>query len=228
LPAVGQKDLLSLKKITMFNDRKDAGKEMGKVLAKYKDQDVLVLGLPRGGVEPAYYVARALNADLDVIIVRKLGYPGNPEAAFGAIAEDGSTYLSAEGKRIISERQREQVISREREEIKRRVETLRKGRSLGSLKGRTVILVDDGIATGATMFAAIEMCKKQQAEKIVVAAPVSSPGMAERLEQEVDEAVILETPEGYWAVSQGYVNFYNVSTEEAKRYLEKRKAEMAQ
>jgi len=210
----------------MFTDRKDAGKALGKALKKHKENDVLVLGIPRGGVEPAYYVARALDAELGVVVVRKLGHPQNPEAAFGAIAEDGSTFYHEEAKGYVSEDQIEKIKSEEQEEIKRRVQELRGGDSLPSMENKTVILVDDGIATGATMFACIEMCKNQGAAKIVAAVPVGPASIKEKLESRVDEALILETPAGFRAVSQGYRNFYNVDMDEAKHFLEKGKEEL--
>jgi predicted phosphoribosyltransferase len=211
----------------MFTDREDAGKAMGEALEKYKGEDVLVLGIPRGGIEPAYYVARALEAELGAVVVRKLGHPQNPEAAFGAIAEDGSTFYHEEAKNYVSREQIDRIKSGEQEEIERRVEELRGGDSLPPMEGRTVILVDDGIATGATMFACIEMCKNQGAAKIVVVVPVGPSEMKQKLKSKVDEAMILETPAGFRAVSQGYRNFYNVTMDEAKHFLEKGKEELA-
>lgn len=211
----------------MFTDREDAGKAMGEALKKYKGTDALVLGIPRGGIEPAYYVARALDAELGAVVVRKLGHPRNPEAAFGAIAEDGSTFYHEEAREYVSQDQIDRIKSGEQEEIERRVEELRGGASLPSMKNRTVILVDDGIATGATMFACIEMCKNQGAAKIVVVVPVGPSEMKQKLESKVDEAMILETPAGFRAVSQGYRNFYNVTMDEAKHFLKKGKEELA-
>lgn len=154
----------------MFTDRKDAALELAKALGKYKDKNAVVLGIPRGGAETAYYVALHLHAELSLLVSRKLGHPANPEYAFGAIAEDGSIYLSPYARQELSEETINTVVEEQKKEIERRIKILRKGKPLPELKGRTVILVDDGIATGATIFAAIEMCKKRNAGKIIIAA----------------------------------------------------------
>jgi predicted phosphoribosyltransferase len=172
-------------------------------------------------VETAYYVAEHLNADLSLVIVRKLGYPFNPEAAFGAVAEDDSVYLFEEAKRLLTEEEIYETLSREREEIQRRIQKLRRGKPLPDMKGRTVIIVDDGIATGATVFVVIELCKKQSAGKVVVAAPVSGNDIKIALRRVAHDVVILETPPFYSAVSQGYNNFWNLTDEEALNFMDK-------
>lgn len=204
----------------MFVDRKDAGIQLGEVVSrKFKDQKCLVLGIPRGGAETAYYVAKALGCEMDLIVSRKLGYPFNPEAAFGAMAEDGSLYLSKYARRELTESQIQDVINSQRQEIKSRIARLRDGRPLPELKGRTIILVDDGIATGATVFASIEMCRKKGALTIVVAAPVSGPDTVEALQKQADEVYVLEQPQDYHAVSQAYEEFHNLTDEKAKEFL---------
>ncbi len=205
----------------MFENRQHAGEELGKALQRYKNQQALVLGIPRGGVETAYYVAKKLNAELGIIIARKLGYPGNPEAAFGAVAEDGSLYLSEMARKYVTEAEMQQVIDAQRMEITRRIATLRSGKGPPDMKGRLVILVDDGIATGATLFASISMCRHQGADKLVVAAPVADRSMEHDLKRLVDDVVILLTPEGFEAVSQGYREFRNLTDEEALAFLTK-------
>lgn len=205
----------------MFADRKDAAIQLAHALEKYKGINALVLGIPRGGAETAYYVAMHLDAELSMLISRKLGHPDNPEYAFGAIAEDGSTYLSPYATRDLSEETIHSVEEAQKKEIERRIKTLRKGKALPELKGRTVILVDDGIATGATVFAAIEMCKKQSAGKIVVAAPVSAQDTKDRLAQKADEVVVLDVPEYYHAVSQVYESFYQLSDSDAMGFMER-------
>ncbi|HSN09517.1 MAG TPA: phosphoribosyltransferase family protein, partial [Hanamia sp.] len=149
----------------MFTDRKDAALKLAKALEKYKNKNAVVLGIPRGGAETAYYVALHLNAEFSLLVSRKLGHPANPEYAFGAIAEDGSIYLNPSSSGQLSDETIQEVVDEQKKEITRRITILRKGKPLPELKGRTVILVDDGIATGATIFAAIEMCKKRKAGK---------------------------------------------------------------
>ncbi len=211
-----------------FRDRRDAGEQLAVALEKYKNQNPLVIGIPRGGVETAYYVAKYLNAELTLIVTRKLGYPIDPEFAFGALAEDGSLYLSKMAPVNLSEEARNEVIDKQKLEIQRRIQKLRGGKPLPAIKGRTVIIVDDGIATGATLFATIMLCQNQKAGKIVVAAPISGYEMLETLEEKVDDVVILETPFDYHAVSQGYDHFYNLTDEEALEFLEKWQQEFSQ
>lgn len=203
----------------MFRDRKDAGTQLGYSLEHLRTEHPFVLGIARGGVEVGYYVAMILDCQFNVLIVRKLGYPTRPEAAFGALAEDGSLYMAPGAKRMISRNQIEAVIKQEADEIERRVQTYRKGHHLQSLAGRTVILVDDGIATGATLFAAIEMCRNHQVRKLIVAAPVSSSDTEDQLQTMADEVVILETPRNYRAVSTAYINFNNLTDDDVLQFL---------
>lgn len=211
----------------MFKDRKDAALQLAEALEKYKDKNAVVLGIPRGGAETAFYVALHLHAEFSLLVSRKLGHPGNPEYAFGAIAEDGSVYLSPTARLELSEETITAVEEEQEKEIERRIKILRKGKPLPELKGRTVILVDDGIATGATIFAAIELCKKRDAGRIVVAAPVSGFDMEEKLLKKVDDVVILEKPDGFYAVSQVYEMFYNLSDDDALEFMERWEKEKA-
>ena len=211
-----------------FRDRKDAGEQLAAALEKYKNQNPLVIGIPRGGVETAYYVAKYLNAELTLIVTRKLGYPEDPEFAFGALAEDGSMYLSKMATVNLSEEARNEVIEKQKVEILRRIQKLRGGKPLPEIKGRTVIIVDDGIATGATLFATVMLCQNKKAGKIVVAAPVSGYEMLETLAEKVDDVVILENPYDYHAVSQVYDHFYTLTDEEALEFLEKWQKEFSQ
>jgi putative phosphoribosyl transferase len=212
----------------MFADRKDAALQLGKALEQYKNTNALVLGIPRGGAETAFYVAIHLGTELSMLISRKLGHPENPEYAFGAIAEDGSIYLSPHAKAELSESTINSVVAEQKLEIQRRIKMLRKGKPLPDITGRTVILVDDGIATGATIFAAIELCKKQKAGKIVIAAPVSSPDVEKRFFNKADEIVILEKPEYYHAVSQVYESFHQLSDEDTVGFMERWEKEKGQ
>lgn len=209
-----------LKAITMFTDRQDAALQLATALGKYRGSNPVVLGIPRGGAETAYYVALGLEGEFSLLVSRKLGHPGNPEYAFGAIAEDGTVYLRPNAVAELTGEVIQQVSDAQKKEIERRVQSLRKGKPLPGLKGKTVILVDDGIATGATLLAAIEMCKKQQPSKLVVAAPVSGAEMEAKLKQLVDEVVILEVPDHYYAVSQAYENFYNLSDAEVLNFMD--------
>lgn len=202
----------------MFKDRKDAGEKLAQALNKFKNQGAVVIGIPRGGVEVAYHVALALQAELSMIITRKLGHPENPELAIGAIAEDGSMYLSDLASSV-SQDDLYKVLTREREEIRRRIQELRDGKALPKLEGRIVILVDDGIATGATIYATIKLCRQQKAAKVVVAAPVSSQQSKSRLAKLAEEVYILDTPDMYWAVSQVYQHFENMEDAEVKAVM---------
>lgn len=209
----------------MFEDRKDAGVQLGKALINYKPENPLVIGIPRGGIETAYYVAKALEAAMVPVISRKLGYPYNPEFAMGAIAEDGSVYLSDLAKNTVDEEDLNEVIAREKEEIKRRIILLRKGKPLPSFKERTLLVVDDGIATGATLFATLKLCENQHPKKLIVAAPISGDEAIRKLENLVDEVVILEHPRDFRAVSQGYHHFSNLTDEQTLALINKHEME---
>jgi len=203
----------------MFANREDAGNKLGKTLKKFKPEKPLILGIPRGGIEVGYYAALQLNSDFDAIIVRKLGYPQQPEAAFGALAEDGSLYLDPWSDKYLNKEIIENVITKEKREIERRIKKYRGGKDLPSLNDRVVILVDDGIATGATVFAAIAMCRKQAPRQLVVAAPVSGVSRLSKLEEEVDEVIIPQKKEQFYAVSQEYREFSNLSDQEVMHFM---------
>lgn len=205
----------------MFEDRKDAGEKLAKALVKYKDEDVLILSIPRGGVEVGYQVAKYLNADFSLIVTRKLPFPDNPESGFGAVAEDGSTFVYKSYTYYLSEETINKIIREQKQEIERRIDVLRKGRPLPEVQNKTVILIDDGIAMGSTMSASIKLCKNRKAKKIVVAAPVSGEEMADKLGKMVDEVVILEKPRFFQAVAQVYRNWYDVPDREVIEILEK-------
>jgi putative phosphoribosyl transferase len=198
----------------MFKDRRDAGIKLAHALAKYENGAVLILAIPRGGVEVAYQVAEFLGADLSLLISRKLPYPDNPEAGFGAVAEDGSTFIFDEAARRLPRRTVEKIVAAQIVEIRRRIEVLRKGRPLPEMAARTVILVDDGLAMGSTMRAAVALCKKAKAGKIIVAVPVAGAEVAGELAKLADELVVLETPAYFYAVAQVYENWYDVPDEE--------------
>ena len=207
----------------MFKDRKEAGKKLAKCLEKYREKNVQILAIPRGGVEVGYQVAKYLNAEFSIIISRKLPYPYNPEAGFGAIAEDGSFFIFQDAKIYFTEEEIESIIREQIEEIKRRIQILRKGKHLLEIEGRIVVLIDDGIAMGSTMKAAIKLCKNRKAEKIIVAVPVTGKEVAREIEREVDELIVIETPEYFHAVAQVYKNWYDVSDKEVLEIIEGRK-----
>ncbi len=204
----------------MFDDRTDAGKRLAGALEHYKDRDVLVLAIPRGGVEVGFRVAEELNADFSIIISRKLPFPDNPESGFGAVTEDGSMYLYPAAESWVGRENIERIVARQKEEIERRIAVLRKGRPLPSIADRTVILVDDGIAMGSTMRASIKLCKNRNAGRIVVAAPVAGERVVQDIKQLVDEIVILEVPPFFRAVAQVYRNWYDVTDEEVLAIME--------
>lgn len=209
----------------MFRDRTDAGEKLAQALEGYRGQDVLVLGIPRGGVELAYRVARHLDADLSLIVTRKLPYPQNPEAGFGAVAEDGSTFLYEDAARWVPDMVVREIVEEQKQEVQRRIETLRGGGPLPEIAGRTVILVDDGIAMGSTMRASIKLCRKQEAGSVVVAVPVASPRVVDDFRRLADDLVVLETPPFFRAVAEVYQHWYDVSDEEVQEIMEKWRVE---
>jgi putative phosphoribosyl transferase len=205
----------------MFEDRTDAGRKLALALERYKAQNVLVLAIPRGGVEVGYQIAKHLNADFSILVSRKLPYPYNPEAGFGAITEDGSIFIFPHAADNIPKQKIEQIIREQEAELNRRIQTLRAGKALPKIKDKTVILTDDGIAMGSTMRASIMLCKNKEAKKIIVASPVAGPDTAKEIAALVDETVILETPRFFQAVAQVYANWYDVPDHEVIRILQK-------
>jgi len=204
-----------------FRDRAEAGRYLAAQLKKYAGQnDVVVLALPRGGVPVAYEVARALGAPLDVFLVRKLGVPGHEEYAMGAIAEGGAMVLSEDviEQLAIPQRAVEAVVQKERAELERRARLYRRGPP-PELRGRTVILVDDGLATGSSMRAAVAALRSLDPARIVVAVPVAARDTCEALRDEADEVVCARTPEPFRAVGLWYEDFEQTSDEEVGELL---------
>lgn len=200
----------------IFVDRVDGGRRLAERLMRLRDEDVVVVGLPRGGVPVAAEVATALNAPLDVILVRKLGVPSQPELAMGAIGESGVRVLNAEIVQLVGVTSGEiaRVEARERKELERRVERFRSGRELVSLKGRVVVIVDDGIATGSTARAACQVARAHGASYIVLAVPVAPPGWEQDLAGVADEYVCVATPGGFSSVGQFYSDFGQVTDDD--------------
>jgi putative phosphoribosyl transferase len=214
--------LLRNEQPTPLRDRRDGGRRLARKLARYRGRkNTVVLGLPRGGVVTAAEVAAGLELPLDVVIARKIGAPGNPELAVGAVAEDGDPYLKDEGLALTgaSGAYITDEVARQRAEILRRRAWFRGGRPLSLPEHATVILVDDGIATGSTVVAAIRALRQLGAERIVLAAPVAPPDTVEALRALADEVVVLATPAMFWAVGEFYEDFAAVSDEEVERLL---------
>jgi len=198
----------------VFKDRKHAGELLAAFLTRgYKQLDPLILGIPRGGVEVAWQVAKKLHAPFAMVIAKKLGFPGRSEFAFGAIAEDHSVYISDQGKDVLEKAVIDQVIAEQSREIDRRVKAYRQGKPLPEMTGRTVIVVDDGIATGATLVPVIRLCRKKKAVRIIIGAPVSGTSFDPHL-QEADKIEVLIQPPDFYAVGQVYQEFGDFSDQE--------------
>ena len=208
----------------MFTDRKDAGLQLAEKLKHYKDRGgVIVLALPRGGAVTGFEIARALGSSLDVLIVRKMGFPGQPELAIGALSETGAIALNEDviSHGGVSKKYLENAIAVQKEEIARRIRLYRGGKRLEMLEDKTIILADDGVATGATMKAAIITLREEKIERLVVAVPVSPRETAEELRAMADEFVCLYTPADFMAVGNYYRDFSQVTDEEVAEILKK-------
>jgi putative phosphoribosyl transferase len=206
----------------IFSNRAEAGRRLAQLLTRYANRkDVIVLGLPRGGVPVAFEIASRLKAPLDVLMVRKLGVPGQEELAFGAIAPGGIRFLDM---RIIhavglSDIDIELVTQVQRKELERRERVYRGERPTLSAKGLTVIVVDDGIATGSGMQAAIRALRQMEAARIVIAVPVAPPSTCESLRMEVDDLVCATTPDPFYGIGQFYLDFSQVTDHEVQESL---------
>ncbi len=207
---------------TPFEDREDAGRQLAGRLAGYGDEDPVVLALPRGGVPVGYEVARSLGAPLDVFIARKLGAPRRPELGIGAVAQGGVRVLNERAVELlkIPEEYIERVTARETAEIERRLHLLRGERPEPEVRGRTAILVDDGLATGVTARAAVEALKRRAPRRLVLAVPVCAAETAETLRPEVDDLVCLKEPSNFVAVGLWYRDFAQVEDGEVVALLE--------
>ena len=206
-----------------FRDRRDAGRQLAEKLSAYANRpDVLVLGLPRGGVPVAYEVAKVLNAPLDVFLVRKLGVPGHEELAMGAIASGSVRVLNKNVVQSLrlSDQTIEAVAAAEQRTLVRRERVYRGDRPRLAVRDQTVILVDDGLATGATMRAAVVALRQQQPKRIVVAVPVAAPETCDEFRAEVDDIVCAITPPLFYAVGLWYQDFSQTSDEEVRALLE--------
>ena len=207
----------------LFGDRTAAGRQLAAKLAEYADcSDVLVLALPRGGVPVAFEVARALHAPLDVFLVRKLGVPGHEELAMGAIATGGVRVLNEDVVRMLQvpDDVLDAVAAEQLQELQRRERAYRGDRPPPDVRGRTVILVDDGLATGSTMRAAVAALRRQGPARIVVAVPVGAPETCAEFQDEADAVVCARTPEPFYAVGLWYEDFSQTTDEEVRELLE--------
>lgn len=206
----------------MFEDRVDAGRRLAARLGRYRGTNAIVLAIPRGGVVVGYEVASSLGIPLDVVIPRKLGAPGQPELAIGAIG-DGISVLNQQIVDYLRVPQRyiEAEIEQQRRELERRLTLYRGDRPFPDLRGRTAVLVDDGIATGYTTIAAARSVRARQPEKLVLAVPVAPAEGVELLRPEVDEIVVLETPEPFFAVGSWYADFGQTTDAEVIELLER-------
>jgi len=206
----------------VFKDRRDAGRQLAGRLTQYRDKaDVIVLGLPRGGVTVAAEIAQALRCPLDILIVRKIGFPGDPEFAVGAVSETGTVVFNESivaGYRV-SRDYLEQETARQKIEIARRVTLYRGGKGVPPLAGKTVILVDDGVATGATIKAAISTLTQENIARLVVALPVAAQEAERTIAPLVDEWLCLQLPHGFMAVGQYYSDFTQVEDDDVVAML---------
>ncbi|MDE3152871.1 MAG: phosphoribosyltransferase [Gemmatimonadota bacterium] len=205
-----------------FVDRHDAGRQLAEHLRAYAHEPgLIVLGLPRGGVPVAYEVARALGAPLDVFVVRKLGVPGHEEYAMGAIASGGIRVVNQEAMRQLqlTAADLDRVERDERRELERRDRLYRGDRPHADLAGRTVLLVDDGLATGSTMLAAVEAARTRGPRRIIVAAPVAPPDTREAIRRAADDCVCVHTPDPFYGVGVWYADFDQTTDEEVQRLL---------
>jgi putative phosphoribosyl transferase len=213
-----------------FRDRLDAGQQLAARLGAYANRpDVIVLALPRGGVPVAYEVATALHAPLDVFLVRKLGVPGIPELAFGALASGGIVVTNPEviAELNIRESEIQQVVAREQKELERRERIFRGDRPPLALRHQTVIVVDDGLATGATMRAVVHALRQQSPARVIVAVPTAPREVCAELSREVDELICLMTPQTFYAISVWYEDFGQTSDAEVRELLARAERERA-
>jgi putative phosphoribosyl transferase len=206
----------------MFRNREEAGRILADKLTRYRnDPTALILALPRGGVAVGYQLSLALHVPLDVFITRKIGAPGNPEYAIGAVAETGSRYLNQEAVSSfgLSRHELDRLIHVQEKEIARRKDLYRQGRPLPQLTGHTVLLVDDGIATGSTFLASALAIRNLQPRRLVAVIPVGPPSTIREVRSHVDELVILMTPDPFYAVGNFFTDFTQVEDRDVIQYL---------
>lgn len=213
----------------IFEDRHEAGRRLATELEEYRGTDALVLALPRGGVVIGYEVAVALSLRLDVFVAKKLGAPGDPELAIGAVAENGGQWIDRDAVALlgVSDEYLQQESGAQFLEVERRVRVYRRGNPLPPLGGRTVLLVDDGVATGYTMLAALRGLRAAHPGSLVAAVPVAAEESLWRVSKEADRVVCLATPDPFYAVGYHYMGFDQLTDEDVVRYLEQARHELA-
>lgn len=218
------------RRVHRFLDRRDAGRRLAEALVRYGGSpDVVVLALPRGGVPVGYEIATALGAPLDVFEVRKLGVPGHEELAMGALGSGGARFFRREmiAQLGISQRDVAEAVAREERELERREKLYRDSRPRPEIAGKTVILVDDGVATGTTMLVAVRALRAREPARIVIALPVASTEAYRELSGEADEVVCYESPEPFYAVGMWYVDFHQLDDDEVRALLSRAAARTA-
>ncbi|MDV3244376.1 MAG: hypothetical protein LYZ66_04280 [Nitrososphaerales archaeon] len=205
----------------VFRDREQAGEALADALKDLKGEDVVVLAIPRGGVVVGGVVAGALGAPLDIVVTRKIGAPGEPEYALGAVSQEGEVILDEEAVRTLQVERSylDSETARQTKEVKDRMRRFRGERPFPSLKGKTVVIVDDGIATGSTVLAAVRSVRMQRPKSVIVAVPVGPAETIAKMSAEADRVVCLETPEPFFAIGEFYSDFEQVEDEEVKRIL---------
>ena len=207
----------------MFRDRLEAGEKLAEVLSDYRGERVAVIAIPRGGVEVGYAVAERFDSPLEVTVPRKIGSPMDPELAVGAVAEDGTIYVEEDVVRMLGVREDWIRVEAERElqEVRRRLELYRGGKPLPGLREYVVLLVDDGIATGATIIATARFLRKLNPRRLVIAAPVAPPEVLPKLSREADDVRCVETPTPFFAIGQFYQDFSQLDDSKVIEYLSK-------
>lgn len=210
----------------LFRDRVEAGRKLAQALSHLRGRDVVVLGIPRGGLVVANEVAKALGAPLDVVVTKKIEAPGEPEFALGAVTQEGDVIMdraAAESLGASAEYLEEQIRTK-REEVRERMERLRGDAPYPALEGKVVVIVDDGIATGSSVSAAVMSVKKRNPKEVIVAVPVAPADAVQSLAEDKTKVVCLETPGPFLAIGEFYNNFDQVEDLEVKRILDERKA----
>ncbi len=210
----------------LFRDRVEAGRKLGAALQEFRGSDVIVLGIPRGGVVVADEVANALGAPLDVIVTRKISAPGEPEYALGAVTQEGEVIVDRQAAESLGAGKDylDKEIARKREEVKERTRKFRGDAPYPSLEGKIVVIVDDGIATGSSVGAAVMSLKKRRPKELVVAVPVAPADAVETLSEDGTRVVCLETPGPFFAIGEFYRDFEQVDDDEVRRILESHRA----
>jgi putative phosphoribosyl transferase len=212
--------------LMLFRNREEAGKKLADALIRFKGEDVVVLGIPRGGVVVANEVAKALGAPLDVVVTRKIEAPGEPEYALGAVTQEGDVIMDRQAAESLGATPEyiDDQVRKKREEVRERMDRLRGDAPYPELKGKVVVIVDDGIATGSSVSAAVMSVKKRNPKEIVVAAPVAPADAVETLSEDGTKVVCLETPESFLAIGEFYRDFDQVEDIVVRRILDERSA----